>query len=256
MSAEPAATLDPELVGAILELETVHPRYVAGEFPEAVACCDRILETLGRHGETHGPIPARVQQSRGAALIGAGRPTEAMEALARGVAALGLPGGAMDDPAIRGALLSTTAHALRTLGRFRDARTMYEMAIPLLGEGPGEGLVAAINSLGALGNYLQISGRQKHPRKHGQKVDCRECLKSGLRRKISGLAGNCRRKDPCKSRPSFPDPLRPIQELAERRRTEELALSRIARRRRGRPRSLGDPRRPSRVSGSAVPPDP
>ena len=153
--------LHPEMVDATMELRTVHALYQQGDFAKAAALCDQILDTYARHGLTVGAMPARVLQSRGAAQIGQGKPNEAMKALGRGISVLGPPGGEYDDPAGRGRLLATTAHALRMLGRYGPAREAYEMAIPLLREDPNESLIAAINSLGALISHLGDVGRAK-----------------------------------------------------------------------------------------------
>jgi CHAT domain-containing protein/tetratricopeptide (TPR) repeat protein len=147
-------SLHPDLIAATEELHTVHELFQSGDFPGAVAVCDQILDIFERHGLKVGPMPARVHQARGAALLEHGDASAAMEALGRGVSCLGWPGGELDDPETKGALLGTTGHALRTLGRYKAAREAYEMAIPLLGENPGDGLVSAINSLGALVSHL------------------------------------------------------------------------------------------------------
>lgn len=147
-------TLHPDLTTATDELRTVHELFQSGDFSGAVAICDQILETFEKHGLKVGSMPARVHQARGAALLEHGNASAAMDALGRGVACLGRPGGELDDPKTRGALLATTGHALRTLGRYKAAREAYEMAIPLLRENPDDGLVSAINSLGALVSHL------------------------------------------------------------------------------------------------------
>ncbi len=146
--------LHPDLIAATEELRTVHEHFQSGDFAGAVAICDQILETFEKHGLRVGSMPARVHQARGAALLEHGNAGAAMDALGRGAARLGPPGGELDEPETRGALLGTTGHALRTLGRYRAAREAYEMAIPLLRENPGDALVSAINSLGALVSHL------------------------------------------------------------------------------------------------------
>ncbi|HEY1775678.1 MAG TPA: CHAT domain-containing protein [Solirubrobacteraceae bacterium] len=147
------AEISETLVDSMEPLARADTDYLAGQVAEALVGFDRVLEVFAREGLYAGEMPARVLQGRAAAQLALGYPDDALASCMRALVALGPPGGELDSPACRGAVLNTTGQVLRTKGEFADAVQAFVWAIVLLRDDPGDVLVSALSNLGALASH-------------------------------------------------------------------------------------------------------
>lgn len=180
----------PEYVAMVDLLADGTHAHRSGDYEVAIAQADEVLVQLDRHGLRIGLFRAQVLQLRAASLLEQCELDEALASCGAAIAALvaSFQRGAKrteDECVAFGTTLSTTAHILRMQGLFGKAQTVYQDAIAILREYPGELLASALSNLGALVSHMADPDLARGCHEEALAVVDTYCPQSPIRAQVS-----------------------------------------------------------------------